>query len=168
MCISSRCGKVLSVEVIAFALADAVRERSVVCWVNGNRLRGGACASVGIRACNRIGASIVHGSSRIGTAVAPRIRARACGRELHIAALAETAVADDAHVRQWIDRNCDVCGSGTTFGVGSSYGVYTALRNIDVVIGVAIAPSVAIAAISGESCGLSLTNGGSAGNGWHR
>ena len=56
-------------------------------------MRCGVVAAVGIRARDSVGASIVDGYSIIGAAGAPRIRARARGRQCGVVALAETIVA---------------------------------------------------------------------------
>ena len=94
------CGsEVLPVEIVALALADAVRERDVIGRVDGNRLRGDIAATVCIRTRDAVVARAADGYGRVAGRIAPRIRARARGRERNVIALTETVVAADAHIR---------------------------------------------------------------------
>ena len=99
MRICSRGGKVLAVEVIVLALADAVRKRDIVSGVDGDRLCGNIATAVGIRARDGVVARTANGYCRIGRSIAPRIRARACSRKRNVITLTETVVAADAHIR---------------------------------------------------------------------
>lgn len=129
-------------EAVAFSFAHTVRERDVVGWIHGNRLRGGVRTTVRVRACDVVGARTTDGYGRIGGSIAPYVRARACSRERDIIALAETIIASDVDIRQRVHRNRDACGSGTALRVGGGYGIDTALAYANIVVRTAVAPSV--------------------------
>jgi len=157
--VSTRRGEVLPMEVIAFSLTNAVRERDVVGRVDRDRFRGGVRTTVGIRARDGIGSCHIDSNCIHGAAVAPRIRARACGRQCGVFVLTEAVVAGDAYGGQGVDCNRDVCCVGTTFGVRGSHSIYPALPNINAVARAAVAPNIADSSIGREGGSLILANG---------
>jgi len=160
MRVRARCGKVLSVEVVALALTHAMCERDVVGRVHGNRLRGGIRTAVSIRSRDSIGAGIVHRDGRIGTAVAPRIRVCARGRQRGGVTLTETTVTGDVHVGQRVDCYSDIRGGGAALDIGRQNSIDAALRNGYARTGNPVAPDVGNTAVGCECGGLVLADDG--------
>ena len=159
---------VLSVEIIALALADAVRNRGVVGWAHGDRFCGGVAATVGIRSRNGVVARTTDGYRRVSGGIAPRIRVRTSGGKRYVVSLAEATVTADAHIRQRIHRHRDACGCRAALRVGGGNGIDTALANANVAIRTTIVPKVGDPTIGGKGSVLVLAEGGVARNGWSR
>ena len=158
MRVSAHSCNVLSVEIVAFTLTDAMRQRDIVCRVHQDRLRGGLAAAVGICACNGVGARIANRYRSIGGSIAPHVRACTCSRKRHVVSLTETTVASNIDIGQRINSNRNIRRIRTAFRVGGGYGIDTALAHGDAAVRTGIAPNVGGAAVGGKCGALALTD----------
>ena len=168
MRVSARRSNVLSVEIVAFALADTMRERDVVGRVDGNGLCGGVAAAVGIRSRDGVGVRTADSCRRADGGVAPRVGACTRSREHEAVTLTETAAARDTHIRQWVHRDGHIRCGGTPFRVGGCNSIYTALAHADAVACAGVVPEVGDAAGGRERGRFALTDGGVARDGGRR